>query len=174
MFFFLLFFFVTLPLRLLPFVYWRYNINSLLTIGGWWFSFWPAKIHSVISLTLCGLLDSEVIPDTPVKVSNFHEMGSSIHSSVEAKECSPAPWVSFSLSYQNQSLRFFFAFCLSNIHIVWIRIIFWRTVIFWDTSINITWTIRKYLYKILTSSLRISQCIVFENLMFLNRVGTKP
>ena len=43
-----------------------------------------------MSLTLCGLLHSVVTPDTPVKSSNFHEM-SSIHSSVEAKEHSPAP-----------------------------------------------------------------------------------
>ena len=100
---FILFFFV----RLLPFLYWRYNINSLLTIGGWWIFFWPAKIHSVISLTLCGLLDSET---HLVKSSNFHEMLSLIHSFVGAKEYSPAPWVSFSLSYQNQSLRFFWLF----------------------------------------------------------------
>ena len=30
------------------------------------------------------------VPETPVKHSNFHEMLSSIHSSIEAKEHSPA------------------------------------------------------------------------------------
>ncbi|TEA31635.1 hypothetical protein DBR06_SOUSAS7710080, partial [Sousa chinensis] len=35
-------------------------------------------------------LYSAVTPDTPVKSSNFPEMLSSIHSSVEAKEHSPA------------------------------------------------------------------------------------
>ncbi|TEA34416.1 hypothetical protein DBR06_SOUSAS6410061, partial [Sousa chinensis] len=38
-----------------------------------------------------GLLHSTVTPDSPVKSSNFHEMLSSIHSSVEAKEHSRAP-----------------------------------------------------------------------------------
>ena len=74
------------------------------------FSFgWP-KINSVFSLALCGLLPSVVTPPTPVKSCDFCEMLSSVHPSVEAKECSPAPWVSFSLSYQNQSLRFFWLF----------------------------------------------------------------
>ncbi|TEA29828.1 hypothetical protein DBR06_SOUSAS7110088, partial [Sousa chinensis] len=36
-------------------------------------------------------LPSTVVPDTSVKSSNFREMLSSIHSSVEAKEHSPAP-----------------------------------------------------------------------------------
>ncbi|TEA33105.1 hypothetical protein DBR06_SOUSAS18610018, partial [Sousa chinensis] len=36
-------------------------------------------------------LHSIVTPATPVKSSNFHEMLSSIHSSVEAKDHSPAP-----------------------------------------------------------------------------------
>ncbi|TEA34921.1 hypothetical protein DBR06_SOUSAS39610002, partial [Sousa chinensis] len=36
-------------------------------------------------------LNSIVTPDTPVKASNFREMLSSIHCSVEAKEHSPAP-----------------------------------------------------------------------------------
>ncbi|TEA26177.1 hypothetical protein DBR06_SOUSAS18110010, partial [Sousa chinensis] len=36
-------------------------------------------------------LHSTVTPDTPVKSSNFHEMLSSIHSSVEAKEHFPEP-----------------------------------------------------------------------------------
>ncbi|TEA36159.1 hypothetical protein DBR06_SOUSAS11510077, partial [Sousa chinensis] len=35
-------------------------------------------------------LHSTVTPDTPVKTSNFHEMLSSSHSSVEAKEHSLA------------------------------------------------------------------------------------
>ncbi|TEA40982.1 hypothetical protein DBR06_SOUSAS9010005, partial [Sousa chinensis] len=35
-------------------------------------------------------LQSAVTPDTPVKSFNFHEMLSSIYSSVEAKEHSPA------------------------------------------------------------------------------------
>ncbi|TEA35361.1 hypothetical protein DBR06_SOUSAS28410011, partial [Sousa chinensis] len=35
-------------------------------------------------------LHSIVTPDTPVKSSNFREMLSSIHSSVEVKEHSPA------------------------------------------------------------------------------------
>ncbi|TEA30071.1 hypothetical protein DBR06_SOUSAS27110008, partial [Sousa chinensis] len=37
----------------------------------------------------CRLLHSRVTPDTPVKSSNFREISSS-HSSVEAKEHSPA------------------------------------------------------------------------------------
>ncbi|TEA33860.1 hypothetical protein DBR06_SOUSAS29410023, partial [Sousa chinensis] len=36
-------------------------------------------------------LHSVVKPNTPVKSSNFHEMLSSIHSFVVAKEHSPAP-----------------------------------------------------------------------------------
>ena len=54
-------------------------------------------INSVISVTLCRLLHSVIISDTPIKSYNFHEM-SSIHSFAEAKKHSPAPWVSFSLS----------------------------------------------------------------------------
>ncbi|TEA26868.1 hypothetical protein DBR06_SOUSAS54910001, partial [Sousa chinensis] len=49
------------------------------------------KINSVISLTLCRFLHLIVIPDTFIKSSNFHEMFSSSHSSVEAKDHSPAP-----------------------------------------------------------------------------------
>ncbi|TEA37042.1 hypothetical protein DBR06_SOUSAS210198, partial [Sousa chinensis] len=37
------------------------------------------------------LLHSIVTSDTPVKSSNFREMLSSVHSSVESKEHSPAP-----------------------------------------------------------------------------------
>ena len=51
---------------------------------------WP-KLYSVISLTLRRLLHSIATPHTPVKSSNFHETLSSIHSSVEANEHSPAP-----------------------------------------------------------------------------------
>ena len=38
------------------------------------------QINSVISLAICRLLHSIVIPDTPVKPSNFHEMLSSTQS----------------------------------------------------------------------------------------------
>ena len=59
-------------------------VNSLLT-GGFLQKLSPMtvfilagpQINSVISLTLCRLLHSIVIPDTPVKPSNFHEMLSS-------------------------------------------------------------------------------------------------
>ena len=62
----------------------------------------------VISLTFCGLLPSVVTPDPPVK-SNFHEMLSSSHASVEAKEHSPAVWVSRSLSLSESITK---VFCL--------------------------------------------------------------
>lgn len=50
---------------------------------------WP-EINSA-KLTLCWLLYSIVAPDTPVASSNFHEMLSSIHLSLEAKKHPLAP-----------------------------------------------------------------------------------
>ncbi|TEA32074.1 hypothetical protein DBR06_SOUSAS32110007, partial [Sousa chinensis] len=64
-------------------------LQKLMLVAGD-FYFGQPKINSVISLTLCWLLRSIVTPDTPVKSSNFCEMLSSIDSSVEAKEHSPA------------------------------------------------------------------------------------
>lgn len=54
------------------------------------YSGWP-EINSVTKLTLCWLLYSIVAPDTPVASSNFHEMLSSIHLSLEAKKHPLAP-----------------------------------------------------------------------------------
>ena len=51
---------------------------------------WP-EINSVTKLTVCWLLYSIVALDTPVTSSNFREMLSSIHLSVEAKEHLLAP-----------------------------------------------------------------------------------
>ena len=70
------------------------------------------KINSVISLTLCGLLHSILTPDMPAKSSNCHEIMSSIHSSVEAKEHSPGyspnspKCFLFHFPYEKQSLKF--------------------------------------------------------------------
>ena len=62
------------------------------------FYFGWIKINFVILLTFRGLLHSVVTPDTPVESSSFCEMLSAVHSSVEAKEHSLAPGVSFSFS----------------------------------------------------------------------------
>ena len=70
-----------------------------------------------------------VTPDIPVKFSNFCEMLSSIHSSVEARSILQHCEFHFHFVYQNQSL-FFLSVCWPSIHIVWIRTIFWRTIIF--------------------------------------------
>ncbi|TEA34486.1 hypothetical protein DBR06_SOUSAS10710006 [Sousa chinensis] len=65
-------------------------LQKLMPVASDFYFAWP-KINSVISLTLCRLLHLIVTPDTPVKSSNFCEMLSSVHSSVEAKEQVPAP-----------------------------------------------------------------------------------
>ena len=73
------------------------------------FYFGWIKINFVILLTFRGLLHSVVTPDTPVESFNWIEMLSSVHSSVEAKEPSPAPWVSFTLSVSESMTK---VFCL--------------------------------------------------------------
>ena len=167
-----MFFSVTLPVRLLPFVYWRYNINSLLTIGGWWFFFWPAKIHCYFTNTLQPIRFRGYTWRT-CKVFKF-SWNVVLNSLFCRSKGVFSSTVSFIFTFLSESVtEGFLAFCWSGIHIVWIRTIFWRTIIFWDTSISVVWTIRKYLYKILNSSLKLWQCIIFENLMFFSRVGTK-
>ena len=77
----------------------------------WWYKFdkQPAQKKSLPEIKPVISWNSVVIPDVPVKSSNFHEMLSSIHSYAEAKVHSPSPWVSFLLSV-SESVRFF---CLS-------------------------------------------------------------
>ena len=72
------------------------------------FSFGQPKINSVNLLTLCRLLHSIVMTDTPV-VSNFCEILSSIHYSIEVKEHSSALLASFSLSLSESVTK---VFCL--------------------------------------------------------------
>ena len=64
------------------------------------------EIKSIISQTLCGLSHPMVIPDTALKASNFQELLPSMHSSAEAKEHSPSPGASLSLSV-SESVWFF-------------------------------------------------------------------
>ena len=74
-----------------------FEIKSFLTRGffvetnscGQQLFFLQAKNY-FISQTLCELSQSIVTPHTPIKSSNFHETLSSIHSSAEAQEHSPA------------------------------------------------------------------------------------
>ena len=65
-------------------------MQKLTHVAGEFYFGWP-QMNSVISLTLWGLLQSVVTPDTPLKSSNVTEMLSSVHSSEKAVEHSPAP-----------------------------------------------------------------------------------